>query len=352
MIIGIQIILKISPNWAGFAAIALISTFQLRFWWLSFGVATDPFSILFVFLYQAIFLVCCLVTWRHGFSVLLNTIVLLLFANLFTNGLPEQFSKNTTYKTLPPFLFEKVKIVGEVMPGFNGVNTITTDSKGFRTSGKVNYQSAETYRLFAIGGSTTEEIFTSDNETWTKLLENHLNQQGDEVDYEIINTGVSGLRAEHHLSTIKNTEQFNPDYYPVLVGANDWIRHIELFFEQDELDAEEPIIFQNLQQTMLYVLALQKYQYFKGLKDTAADGRKADIKIDAGEYYSKQNNSLNRPDVRKLRIAEVDPAYRRFMEQISERCSAGLFDCMFISQPNAYSKSVTDFLKQRFLKMD
>lgn len=84
--------------------------------------------------------------------------ILLLTLNLFV---PAGLSAD--FKTLPPNYYERIEVVGSVMPNFSGINTISTDEKGFRSNGAVDYDTASTFRIFAIGASTTEEIYVDDN---------------------------------------------------------------------------------------------------------------------------------------------------------------------------------------------
>ena len=75
-------------------------------------------------------------------------------------------------------MYQKVKVVGNVMPGFKDINLITTDKLGFRVNNSINYDLKIKTRIFTIGGSTTEEIYVDDKETWSYLLEKKLNKKG------------------------------------------------------------------------------------------------------------------------------------------------------------------------------
>ena len=65
----------------------------------------------------------------------------------------------------------------------------------------------------------------------------------------------------------------------------------------------------------------------------------------SGEYYSEQNNSLSKKDVRSFQIKEVDPIYKKLLVEIAKRCMVKTYSCFFISQPTAYSKKITSKLK-------
>ena len=108
---------------------------------------------------------------------------------------------------------------------------ITTDSLGFRSRPKVNYGAKPGIRIFAIGGSTTEEIQRADDSTWPHLLQVRLASELG-VAVEVVNTGVSGLRSANHLATLKQIEGLQPDMVVVLMGINDWNAHIRQRFSR------------------------------------------------------------------------------------------------------------------------
>src|SRR5262249_54962994 len=114
--------------------------------------------------------------------------------------------------TLQPNLRQQVRIAGGATFCVEGIQTITTDSRGYRTNTPIDYARKDpaTLRIVAIGGSTTEDIYLDDAKTWTSLLATRLSKALDRP-VEMINTGVSGLRAWHHLSTLQESEKFSPD---------------------------------------------------------------------------------------------------------------------------------------------
>ena len=65
------------------------------------------------------------------------------------------------YKTLKPNL-DIVTDVRGGLPGISGPQHLTTDSKGFRVTKNIDYSDDENYRIYAIGASTTEQIFLDD----------------------------------------------------------------------------------------------------------------------------------------------------------------------------------------------
>lgn len=86
-----------------------------------------------------------------------------------------QKKASETFITTPPSQDYKIRIVGDVTPGFSGISRITTDDHGFRVTRPVDYKNkGDVYGIFAIGASTTAQMLLSSRKTWTTLLEKDL----------------------------------------------------------------------------------------------------------------------------------------------------------------------------------
>jgi hypothetical protein len=142
------------------------------------------------------------------------------------------------YMTLHPSMNHVINVVGDAMPGIKGIQRITTDAMGFRVQPPVNYEQKRGFRIFAIGASTTEQIALDDRSTWTHLLQEELVAKTGRA-VEVINTGLSGTRALHHLVMLRHILDFAPDCALFLVGVNDWNKQIREHFGSDYYRREE-----------------------------------------------------------------------------------------------------------------
>jgi hypothetical protein len=290
----------------------------------------------FLATYEIVFLISLFALWKKRFLISANVLILLLLVNLI--WIPN--SDTATLKTLTPNYDMKLRIVGEVMPGFEGINSITTDHLGFRVTSDINYKVASNYRIFTIGGSTTEQIHVDDQETWSALLEKLLRKAG-MINAEVINTGVSGLRAEHYVATQDYVSTLNPDLMIFLVGVNDWNKHIKQTVRRPNQKQKTKNV--TINQTILYRSAKAVY----GILAKSSGGSSLMIQNNHGEYYSAQNNSLNRDKKVAISIDDVDEDYVKFMSLIIKKCKSGAYECMFVTQPSAYQKNIDPQLKKR-----
>lgn len=104
----------------------------------------------------------------------------------------------------------------DLLPGVDPVFTVTTDAYGFRSNTPDAYSAK--YKIFMVGGSTTEQITQDNGKTTAALLERGIGSR----DYSVINTGLSGLRTINHIATIDFIRKFKPSLVVVQLGVNDW----------------------------------------------------------------------------------------------------------------------------------
>ena len=164
---------------------------------------------------------------------------------------------------------------------------ISTDSQGNRVNKKIDYSSKKesTFRVFAIGASTTEEEGLDDSLIWTNRLIKKLRKDNsfNKKDYEIINFGIGGLRSIHHYFTVKKNLKLKPDLLIFLIGVNDWNYQI-INKEENFLYSEFEIAF-DFRSSLFHKVANQIYKQIK---------KKIVIINPAGEkkIETKENNSF------------------------------------------------------------
>ncbi|MDV7340838.1 GDSL-type esterase/lipase family protein [Terasakiella sp. A23] len=256
---------------------------------------------------------------------------------------------DTDYHTMVPNLDEKLEVVGDVMPGFAGIQQITTDHKGFRVTRDVDYDNKpdNAYRIFAVGASTTAQDYLGDEKTWTHQLQQHLQADMADKQVEVINTGLSGLRAEQNVSTLKNILAYDPDMVVFLLGINDWNRQIrhELsdglarkhFFEQYQ--PEKSLIGTAVQAIRAKVRAARK----AGKPVPKKEIQKAD-----GNYYAKHNRSFERRTLKPFDVTAVSENYDDAVTDLMELCQAFEVKCVFLTQPTGYQEGAEKEIVDRF----
>jgi hypothetical protein len=277
------------------------------------------------------------------------TIVLLFIANQALSPFLMARLQDREFVTLGANIDRQIKLIGEVMPGIEGVQHVTTDAKGFRTTLPVDYRQkpAGAYRVFAVGASTTEQIYLDDRKTWTHLLQQDLAAAlGTRV--EVVNTGVSGLRSPHHLATLTHIAPYQPDLVLILMGANDWNHQILEAMDGSRHGPGRWWRAMNYPDTAL-VFASRQIRAALRRADSPPAAEPADRKVEEfdGSYYSRQNDSLSRPQRTFPGEIKASPEYAAAIRQLVAACGRLKLRCLFLTQPTAYDPAIEPALKRR-----
>lgn len=110
------------------------------------------------------------------------------------------------------------------IPGTSPTARFSVNSIGLR--GPEPPADRRVYRIVAVGGSTTEEVYLDDAATWTHLLMERLNQRGGRR-YWVASAGRSGYATVEHLGFIAKSSLLDDvDAVVTLVGINDLARFV------------------------------------------------------------------------------------------------------------------------------
>ena len=277
------------------------------------------------------------------FIILLNFVLTPLF-HLLTFDVPGRLPHYKIEKNYNSKFFEGM---------FYGKHVISSDYKGYRTNKKINYEkkNKNTLRIFTIGASTTEQGIIDDKKTWSSLLGKNLHTITDK-NIEVINTGMAGLRAEHHYYTFKRIQKYKPDFVIFLLGINDWNRHI---VKRDEkyLISNIEIKF-NFKKSILSNFfgninkQIKRKLFTKGNNTQTNLNKNVSAEVDPETFLLPQINSLHKRNVvKKFTPKTVSDDYKYWLNLIMHECQKRKFNCMFLDQATAYSKNITNKLKTR-----
>jgi len=158
-------------------------------------------------------------------AVVLTEIALTLFSPIADpnvarkSRLPEmeyiesQFFPNETYVFYPE---KELSQMGDYA-------RFTTDNMGFRGRDLVMPKPADEYRVFMVGGSTTECLYLDDEATITADLEKLMNtRRADNLTVRIYNAGKGGDKSYDHIAMIsQRIVHLQPDMIILFSGIND-----------------------------------------------------------------------------------------------------------------------------------
>jgi lysophospholipase L1-like esterase len=127
---------------------------------------------------------------------------------------------NNGYYFMPPRHKAVFKPQPNIMPGISGDSYFYTNSNGVRGD---EFTPQDTYRIMAIGGSTTECSYLDQPETWTNLLQETLNRNTRNQKVWVGNAGLSGTTTRHHLVAMQYLplREMKINAVILLIGIND-----------------------------------------------------------------------------------------------------------------------------------
>jgi len=124
------------------------------------------------------------------------------------------------YYFMPPNHRTVFRPQPSIMPGISGDSNFYTNSNGVRGD---EFTAQDTYRIMAIGGSTTECSYLDQPETWTNLLQETLNRNTWNQKVWVGNAGLSGTTTRHHLVAMQYLplREMKINAVILLIGIND-----------------------------------------------------------------------------------------------------------------------------------
>jgi len=116
----------------------------------------------------------------------------------------------------------------DIMPGIKGESRFSINDHGLRGD---PFSDNQTYRILAIGGSTTECLYLDDLEAWPHLLQEVLNATaGSKRRIWVGNAGKSGHNTRNHIVQVEMLTRQYPkiDAVLLLIGVNDFGQRLSL----------------------------------------------------------------------------------------------------------------------------
>ncbi len=108
------------------------------------------------------------------------------------------------------------------LPGIEGRHVFTTNNVGFRGGYLQIPKPEKEYRIFMVGGSTTECLYLDDKDSIDHVLQDELKALKIKKDIRVYNAGKSGDRTDDHISMIAHRiVHLEPDMIIILCGIND-----------------------------------------------------------------------------------------------------------------------------------
>ena len=172
----------------------------------------------------------------------------------------------------------------------------TINNYGFRGEDLQMPKPNGEYRIFAIGGSSTESLYIDDKDVWTQVLQENLNRENyQNKTVKVYNAGKSGDNIQDHLSMLAHRiVHLQPDEVIVFCGINDVTR---LMLDKNPLkfnvtkQNDEEISFKNMFGVFMYEFQIPR-RLFYAFKNEDDDLETIGIQ---SKYKKKVTKTQSRP---------------------------------------------------------
>jgi lysophospholipase L1-like esterase len=175
----------------------------------------------------------------RGLSITIITFLgCIVFAELFLGlfaPVPDPYDRfkyermlNQYIKSEFPPNYKLVTEAEEGLPGVKGRNVFTTNNMGYRGDHLFVPKPKDEFRIFMIGGSTTECIYLDDSHAINTTLQQYFQKNlRSPLSVKVYNAGKSGDASPDHLSMlVHRIMHLEPDLIVVFSGINDLFRSI------------------------------------------------------------------------------------------------------------------------------
>lgn len=251
-----------------------------------------------------------------------------------TNYIESQFKPNSR------FTFE----IEKRLPKMDSVVVFSTNNMGFRGDSLVNPKPEEEYRIFLVGGSTTENLFIDDSWGLERKVQQLLQDSIKSKTIKVYNAGKSGDGSPDHLAMLGHRlTHLQPDLVILFPGINDLNR---LLGGYDYLHF--PVIRGNEKNSTLKNLKffLSNFQVFRRLINIL-NPEKPDTR---SSIFLKTNYEEKVKEVMALPLVEELPdsdfgLFRRNILSFAGILKANGTDMLLLTQTHTWGDISDEFLK-------
>lgn len=245
----------------------------------------------------------------------------------------------------------------DILPGIDGESKFFVDSKGIRGDELSN---EHTYRILAVGGSTTQCLYLDQHETWTHLLQERINEKCQNHRVWIGNVGKAGLMTRHHVLQMRYLLQQLPtiDAVIMLTGVNDLTRRLARDVDYDPHFMERPGFEDMLLAETFHVLPAGRNKLLPYYKRTAiwhlarnikyrffASGR---VQDKGGRYFLKWRKHRQNAIAIRDTLLDVTSSLEEFARNINtiiDIAEENSIRLIMVTQPVLWRPGLPDSLK-------
>jgi lysophospholipase L1-like esterase len=227
------------------------------------------------------------------------------------------------------------------LAGMNHENRFTTNNMGFRGPELVTPRPADEFRVFLVGGSTTECFYLDDDDELGAVLDGALAPR-----VAVYNVGLSGAASDDHVAMIgQRLVHLEPDLIVVFAGINDLTRSI---YDYDYLHYVEtrPAYRKPWYKRAILTSQIARRLYFLRRRLDPSDRELLEERRLESNYAAKIGLQRTVPEVNTPPRTDPGP-YRRNLETIVGMAESHGYALAFMTQATTWNSTVDPEARRR-----
>lgn len=256
---------------------------------------------------------------------------------------PEQLNSlyiESQFKPNSRFTFE----IEKRLPDMDSSVVFTTNNFGFRGDSLIHPKPENEYRIFIIGGSTTENLFIDDNWGFERKIQEKLQNSVQSKKVKVYNAGKSGDATPDHLSMlVHRINHLQPDLVVLFPGINDLNRLLGGYDYLHFPKPTETLSNSTLQQIKFFLSNFQIVRRLINVINSEKPDARTSIFLKTN-YEDKVREVMALPLVDEMPKPDFDIYRRNLLSFVGAVKSQGT-NLLLMTQTHTWSEEADDFLK-------
>lgn len=248
-------------------------------------------------------------------------------------------------RDLPPAIWQPGLLVFKPdlsqFPGVSSVSHFRANEFGLR--GPSLPPGKGTYKVVAVGASTTLCLMLDDEKTWPQQLMQMMNDRQSKLSVWVSNAGVNGHTATHHLMMLQSLPIVHEaDLVLFMVGMNDFqftLGHegapTQALLEQSADQFREEMLAGAYSPYPLY-RRLRIYRFFRRASDIAFERTNREDEKETLNERELRRLRWSRPAIPMPDLSTGLAEYRQRLQDIVAECHQLGARCLFLTQPSIW----------------
>lgn len=244
------------------------------------------------------------------------------------------------FKPNSRFTFE----VESRLPKMDSSVIFTTNNFGFRGDSLIHPKPVNEFRIFIIGGSTTENLFIDDNWGFERKIQEKLQDSFPSKTVKVYNAGKSGDATPDHLSMlVHRINHLQPDLVVLFPGINDLNRLLGGYDFLHFPKPTEKLSNSTLQQVKFFLSNFQIVRRLINVVNSEKPDARTSIFLKTN-YEDKVREVMALPLVDEMPKPDLDIYRRNLLSFVGAVKSQGT-NLLLMTQTHTWSDEADDFLK-------